>query len=383
MKVSIQQISAFVLATIPIAGVYKIGVIPLDMLLMLIVVIFSFFTKKNKFHLKLFSFFIFFAILNFFAVLNSAMSLAEIFFNNTIYFLSYSLLFCLVLKHTDQIFFYKIIYFFAIISTTIIFVQYLSYNFFNTSLDFFLPLDMNVSNNQGIDFQSSIFVTGRPNSLFLEPAHYAIFTLPVFYYTLLKNRILLAVFFMAGIMLSTSTTGFAIGLILLFYNYLIKSFNLKSILIVFISGFLYIISYNFIINIVSRNIVKLSSDSLSENIRIFGTTNIVNYIIDNHLFFGIGFNQLSAVLNELNYANTYFNIFFSFGIFGVILFLVMLGYLFKINSQKGFWIILVLICATDQIFVNRNFLYLLSIIYLLNIRINEKKTYILPSSRFY
>ena len=79
--------------------------------------------------------------------------------------------------------------------------------------------------NAGLRF---LEVGDRPVSVFQEPASYALFLLPLLYLSVIKNDIKVLVFFSLTLLLSTSTSGIAIGILIWVY-YFLKKQNLKSI----------------------------------------------------------------------------------------------------------------------------------------------------------
>jgi len=68
-----------------------------------------------------------------------------------------------------------------------------------------------------------------------------------------------------------------------------------------------------------------------------------------------------------NYANSFLMSIFSFGILGLIALIVFCYYLYKINNNKGYFLIFILILLSDQILFNRNFFYLVICIFFMKI----------------
>jgi hypothetical protein len=64
-----------------------------------------------------------------------------------------------------------------------------------------------------------------------------------------------------------------------------------------------------------------------------------------------------------NYSNSYLMIFFSFGLIGFFSLIIYVVDLYKLNINKGYFIVFLLVLLSDQILFNRNFFYLVSCIY--------------------
>ncbi len=363
----LSRIVAYTIAIGPIIGIYKFFIIPIDLILYFIISIFLIF-KSYKFDIKLFIILLFFLIVGIFSVASNIYATESYLYNNSIIALIYFFLFCYLIKNADKKYFSIAINNLTIMSSIIIIIQSIGYLFFNNPIHFHLPfslIELEDVYKPSIEF-------GRPNSVFLEPSHFTIYTLPVLYICLKENKYYRALLIFIAIILSTSTTGFSISLLIIIYYFL---FRKKKILLSIISTLVVYIFSIFLNNVFLRNFEKLDSDNMLSNVRIFGTTEIVDYVINNNLYFGIGLNQISSVFyNASNYANSYFMIFISYGVVGIVVLLVLFNYLYTLNKDKLYLFIMLLIMFSDQIIFNRNFFYLISIIYLIKpIKLYDEK----------
>lgn len=353
------KVLAFFVALIPILGIYKLGSIPLDIIFLTagsIILI----KKKTLFDYKLFFILSSFLIIGFFSVINNHSANEEYFFNNTYIGLLYFFLFSLIIKNADSRVFEKATLILGIFASIIVIIQFISYYLFHIPLEFKLPLNL----IQARDKYLSPIEWGRPDSLFLEPAHYSLFILPIMYNCLLRGKKIIIAFFFIAIVLSTSTTGFIVSLFLLFYHYIIKEKKILLTSVFFI--IIYLLSI-FFTDVFLRNIEKIDPTNINSNVRVLGTKNLLEYILNDQFFFGIGLNQISSTYSGFdNYANTFFMTFISYGILGIIVLAILVRYLFKINNNRMYLFIFLFIMLSDQLLFNRNFFFLISTIYLFN-----------------
>ena len=217
----------------------------------------------------------------------------------------------------------------------------------------------------------------RPYSFFSEPAHLAIYLLPIFYYSILTKRYILACIFALGVLCSGSTTG----LLLLSVLY-VSSFKIsfKNMLTYTVLAFLviYLINY-FSADILLKNLDKLEG-SESDNIRLLGALEYVNYFSFGNWLLGTGFNQVDnflrshGVVNYVgdtfvtgNYAPSILFVFICYGIIGEFVFLKYLKNLF-LESKKniGFFLVFLGVLCSDQVLYNCNLLYLWVLVLLSN-----------------
>lgn len=373
------NIRSILLALIPILGIYEIfPSIGLDMLFLSILFFFSFFCSQKisiKGNMALYFFILLLTSLISYGF--SVHQSTSLFTNNSIQVLVFAILICYYTSVKINSLFIKTLQLFGIICTIIVIWQTISFWVFNTPLTFFIPL-----NEDMIKLSETVSINlGRPNSIFREPAHYSIYILPILFYSLNNKRFILAAFYLLGLLLSTSTTGFAAGIIIFLYYMFINGKIKKLVLMVLPLALLPLIFLqDFILLIVDSNLEKLDSDSLGDNIRLFGTSFVLEKMDTFSLFFGVGHNQLVGFMagqsvEIYNYANSFLMSIFSFGIIGLIAFFWLLIELYKVNNNKGYLILFILILLSDQILFNRNFFYVVICIYFLqnNIAINANK----------
>ena len=250
----------------------------------------------------------------------------------------------------------------GLIATIFLFYQSFSYNILDViikgNLPFLTPLE---SGFVSIEY-------GRPTSFFYEPAHYCIYIAPIYAMALIKKDYWLTIILFTGGVLSTSTTG----IILLLIIPLIINIK-KAKLLFFISLFtiIGIVFFVYLPDLVNEYLSKLSLSSLVENIRILGTVSLFKYFSMVEWLFGVGINRLAEFLlmsgenYGRNYANSFIFLVFSFGLFGSAFWLNLCVSMYRKISldYRVMWYILMFILVSDQILFNRNLLYLLIWIY--------------------
>ncbi|WP_341961926.1 hypothetical protein NM897_02160 [Planococcus maritimus] len=252
---------------------------------------------------------------------------------------------------------------FGIIFTFFLYYQFSSYNFLDAIVSGQLPIG--TTNNEG--FKSIEW--GRPNSVFFEPAHYAIYISPIYAVSLIKKEYLISSIFLIGLILSTSSTGIIVSIIvplILFFNSKKKTFIRNFFIIISGLTILFILSSNFYDNFLD----KISLDNLVNNIRFLGPVKYFSTFDISEIFFGIGFNRLSEFAElkgffAMNYANAFLYSFISFGFLGGIIWLLYIINLFSglVKEYRILFLIIVFVLLSDQILFNRNLLYLLVWIY--------------------
>lgn len=227
------------------------------------------------------------------------------------------------------------------------------------------------------------FTLSRPSAFFTEPAHLSIFLLPIFYWMLTSNKIKYAIVMALGIIFSGSTTGFLLVIVLILYRVFLTDkmpwymyFLVVCGIIVFI-GLLITYAYE----VIEENLRKLEVSSDSDNIRLLGGFIYIEGMnLKEHLV-GIGLNQLEGftLVNRLpyfgNYSNAFIYSYLSYGILGFIAFIIYLKKMWKDSSKdRGFFIILIGVLASDQVLFNRNLYYLLMFVILSNSLLDYKST---------
>lgn len=265
-------------------------------------------------------------------------------------------------RDIDADFFEKTLFFLGIFFSALVLIQTFYFLTKGESISFLLPFETDLENN--ID---SIQFNGRPNSMFQEPAHFAIFMVPLLYNALNKRKIFLAVLFTVSIFLCTSTYGL-LSTMIVYLVFALRNENgkLYFALILIACCILFFSFYDFFLLVLNTNVNKTQeSIDFTGNIRFMGGIESFDYMNFPQRLLGIGYNQ-TKVFMEWNYlqgASNYSNSFlFSFYAGGIICFISLLFFLkkiYKVNPDKTFFLILCLTLLTDQIIFNQNFLYLL------------------------
>jgi hypothetical protein len=265
----------------------------------------------------------------------------------------------------------------GVMATLFIAIQYIAFYSFNFvikgNIPFLSPVEMR--------FESIEY--GRPTSFFYEPAHYIIYVAPLYAMAIIRKNYLIAAIIFAGILLSTSSTGIALLLIVPVIILLRKS---KSfIYVLFFLGAILLI-FNFLPENYNVYLDKFTLKSLMSNIRLFGTLDLFQYFSLSDCFFGVGLNRMVDFLNlhragySRNYANSLIFAVFSFGIVGLVIFLNQCRIMYRdiLPDYKVMWFIFLFILVSDQILFNRNLLYLLIWIYAVTENV-EQEVYDLES----
>lgn len=218
------------------------------------------------------------------------------------------------------------------------------------------------------------FSTSRVSSFFTEPAHLAIYLLPIYYISLYDKKIPISLLCAAGILFSGSSTGFLL-LFALSFVYMLK--NNKSKKYLFMVPFMGIIAFIFVNtyfpDVLLSNINKIESTN-SNDLRHLGPLSYIKYMDVWQMIFGIGLNQLTNFLKcngiflisqwgeeiNANYANAVIYSFLSYGLLGFVSCLLYFNRTIRYNkSNLGFVVFALGILLSDQVLFNRNLLYLI------------------------
>jgi len=374
-------------------GIPNIYALNLGNILLLLHVLYRIIIEKLKlsFNKEILIFFVSLLILNSLSGLVAFTDYNLILVLNNNFGLIIFTIFCLYFCAPNRIFMsklYPVLKIVAILSTAFLIIQVIFYHFFDIVLLGQIPFLKSLEGG----FLSMI--RGRPTSFFYEPAHYSIFIAPVYLLSLLKENYYLAFFLGIGLVLSTSSFGVFMAIIIPFLVIATKLVDNKKggkktffffILSIIISIFSLIFVGYYYPSIIMSLTEDISFSAITENPRLFGNAFVLKYFDFSQILIGVGLNRTEDFLlisNAIgyedsflnyNYANSFLFSIFSFGIIGFIIFISFLVFLFK--KMKGeYRTILIVFFATlfsDQILFNRHFLYLLVIIYSI---LNEENT---------
>lgn len=374
-KYVVSKLNAIFLATIPIIGIYLLpGGIPLNWVLTGLLLIVNFLSgnfanafSKRSGEFKWFMVILFVGFLGF--ALNSGN-----YFSTTLYLNNHA---------TILIFFFSLIVFTAecnikLFVNTLEFVGVaaaavaifqriqllLTGSFY---MDFFIP---------GLDIIRDIesFTKNRVSAFFTEPAHLAIYLLPISAILLKQRKIILFAITALGILFSGSTTGFLL-LSAIIFIYLISAGVKKIYLFLFaiLVGLSTILIVTYFPDVVLDNVEKLQGTD-SGGFRLLGPLQYFNYFDHIQWIVGIGYNQLGDFLHShgiflisewgtemnANYANAIIYMLISYGLIG---FIYTIRYFVKsvkkYRCDVCFLVIILGVLASDQVLFNRNLLYIL------------------------
>lgn len=367
----LNKTGSIILATVPILGIYRFyqGINYDILILSLFALVHIVYAQKVNFKVGVLNYFGVLVLINLLSFVLTDNQISSLFISNTLYIIIFALLLSYYATLESDVLFVKSILLIGVISTILVFYQTILFRLFGIASVLFFPLDMVIPSAP--DFPSITY--GRPNSIFTEPAHYAIFILPLLWYSLVNQKHVLTGLFIAGLVFSTSVTGLAAGLILLLLQTVFKGKNLKVLpVILLLSLGVMVVFPEVFFNIKNYILPKITDiETLTKSERFFSTIIVFSKMDFFSILFGLGHNQLQEFMlqngmpNAMNFANSLLMSIFSFGILGLILLFVFLYYLYKINTDKGYFLILILILLSDQILFNRNFFYLIACIYLI------------------
>ncbi len=270
--------------------------------------------------------------------------------------------------------FYNILIKIGIVYTAFLLIQFFAYYIFKT------PIKGNIPFLTPIEGQFDSIKYGRPTSFFYEPAHYALFIVPLLAISLLYKKNKTAIFFIIGLITSTSSIGFFFAIFIpLFYFSILGKAKTKTIKITFltIGLVLFFLSANYIN---AEIMYKFSFESIMNSFRLFGNVDFFRYLGIKEYVFGVGINNLGIYSQQIgattyNYSNGIFYSLISFGFIGGTLLLVYLFHYFYLNIKKEYkviGIVVILLFVLDQLLFNRNLLYLMLLLIPLSKKYQEK-----------
>ena len=300
--------------------------------------------------------------------------------NNTFYMVIITLVGTYFAKPSavDRERFYKYLVVIGIFCTLFLFVQAFLYTKGIVLYGYIPGLEV-----EGIEDTLSVSISyGRPTSFFTEPAHYAIFILPVYAMALYRRQTFLSILFLAGLIVSTSSTGI-MGAIIITTIFIFKKTKISIILkwVMLLVGVFIFIQFLPELN-ESAVFDKVKFVNLKSNVRIFGTLEYFKYFGIKEMFFGAGLNRFSHFLSRYisggvqNYANAAFYAFFSFGLIGGSILTYYIVRLHKLSKFKMIYLSFIIVYVTDQILFNRNFLYLVLLLYIYSDREDEETPWV-------
>lgn len=393
----INNINALLLATAPVFAVYSLAGLTMTFFLIWFCIILNIFNQtksSNQFRHPEQILFLGVLVLGFLSYLTNNGEVfysSRLFINNLFPIVSFFGVLLLCTKSVNVDLFVKVIIWISLAASLICLFQRVQIVATGSySNNFFIP---------GLEVKRDLenFST-RPSAFFTEPAHLAIYLLPVFYFLLRAKKQAYSIIIGLGILSSGSTTGFLLMFVLYIINSIKNRINKNKMFVSLLSmALLFSIVMYVSPDILLSNYEKLATSESSSSrllgpLQYFGYFNFIQYI------FGIGLNQLSSFLQshgfvllsafneemDMNYANALIYMVLSYGIIGGFMLLRYLVTLFKTYNCKqnaGFYVILLGIMLSDQVLFNMNLLYPLVCVMLLTNydknSENEKDNYII------
>lgn len=274
-----------------------------------------------------------------------------------------------VIRTTPRKYFLKSALIMGIISSIFLCYQYILVFFNVNPPDGKIPFLIFSENSGWAAIDVNNMYLRRVHSFFPEPSYFAIYILPLLALTLFKNRIILSIFFLISLFLSTSSLGI-IGSLILVFTKLIKVENLKekrkylwTLCLVTVSVYLF---NDF--DIFNYNTEKIQNLDENSNIRLTGYFEYFFLLPETFQIVGVGSNQFASYFAEFNlknYSNAFVLSLLNFGFLGFVALLVFIinGYI-KYKNSRPFILIFFIICCIDAFLYNMYFYYILSYIYL-------------------
>ena len=371
----VSSLNAIFLATIPIIGIYLLpGDIPLNFVLTGLLLIVNFFSgnfanafSKRSGESKWFLAILFIGFLGFLFNMGGYFS-TTLYFNNhagiLIFFFS---LIVFTAKCNIRLFVNTLVVVGVSAAAVAIFqrIQLLLTGAFY--MDFFIP---------GLETirDVELLVMNRVSSFFTEPAHLAIYLLPISAILLKQGKIILFAITSLGILFSGSTTGFLL-LSAIIFIYLISAKVKKIYLFLFaiLVGLSALLIVTYFPDVLLDNVDKLQGTE-SDNVRLLGPLQYLQMFDAIQWIVGIGLNQLDEFLRSNgiylmtewgkeiggNYANAILYMLISYGLIGFIYtFRYFVKSIKKYRCDVCFLVIILGVLVSDQVLFNRNLLYIL------------------------
>ena len=288
--------------------------------------------------------------------------------NNTLYMCVFALTGSYFLRRStvDSERFFKLLSAFGVVSCLFIFLQYLLY-LRGTVLYGFIP-GLQLEKAATTPWEVAI-TYGRPTSFFREPAHFAIYILPIYTLCLFRRKFILSAIYLAGLVVSTSSTGL-FGALVVSGIFIAREKRIPIIIkwVLAIIGVVLLIQ--FIPTLGQSSVVeKLRFVNIASNVRVFGTLPYFLYYGVKELFFGVGLNQLAGYVKLFtaqtieNYANSLFFSFFSFGLIGGSVWTFYMVRLHRLSRFKMLYLVAILVYLSDAILFNRQLFYTFLLLY--------------------
>tara|TARA_B100001778_G_scaffold333588_1_gene342507 strand:- start:4053 stop:5249 length:1197 start_codon:yes stop_codon:yes gene_type:complete len=221
----------------------------------------------------------------------------------------------------------------------------------------------------------------RPSGFFSEPQAFCSFILPFFIFSLYRKEYLLSIFTFIAILLSASTLGLGISIIITVYFMFFEKERAKSSKIFIASGFFLIFGILAYFGMLDTSVEKISKTPLENNIRLVRGFYIYSKFNPIDLFLGISSDLQKYVLSNvkeswvslytssgnerlLGYTTSFSGLLIQFGLPSFILYLMFLWKCFVNSSKDSKVLVLVTfaLCFVQTIIFNAWFVFYVSII---------------------
>lgn len=310
---------------------------------------------------------------------------------NNVIELVYVLTVTMIWKGSSRKLFIEMVRKVAFLSTILLFVQYIAVNVgFTQIFDGKIPFLEIGKYDRWADLIDPNTGDIRVHSVFQEPSYYGMYILPVFAHTLQKREYKMSIFYLLGLVLSSSLVAILGAAIIFCVMFFILSEDatlvraMKGVLMLIPIAILGVVLYTqveFVRNTIDYAFERignisndLEGDRYSSNkIRLLG---YLEYFAEYPLFFkvfGVGSNQFSTYLDVYAYSNTIVSTILNYGICGILIFgTCVVSWFKKLKANRIFVVVFVLIMASDYQWINWYFFYVVSWIVLSDTYVNIK-----------
>tara|TARA_B100000676_G_C18069257_1_gene843174 strand:+ start:724 stop:1551 length:828 start_codon:yes stop_codon:yes gene_type:complete len=221
----------------------------------------------------------------------------------------------------------------------------------------------------------------RPSGFFSEPQAFCSFILPFFIFSLYRKEYALSLLTFIAILLSASTLGLAISLIVGVYFMFFEKERSRFSKVFILTGFLTIFGTLTYLGILDASIKKIANTPLENNIRLVRGFYIYSTFNPIDLFLGISRDLQQYVITSINeswvslytssgnerllgYTTSFSGLLIQFGLPSFILYLLFLWKCFVNSSKDSKVLVLVtfVLCFVQTIIFNAWFVFYLCII---------------------
>lgn len=220
----------------------------------------------------------------------------------------------------------------------------------------------------------------RFNSIFSEPSFFAMYLLPLFAYYLFDSNWVKTGIFAFFMILSSSSLGIIIMIaVVIYYVFFVKGGlkkRLNLIIMLTITFAIIVLLFSFIpelnkLFLATQGKIGEIASGEGDSLRLGGYASFFDIYPFKEKMFGIGLNQFQNYMKQLgfnvkNYSNAFVIMILTTGVIGFLSLVLYILDLFRIsirNRNTVFFVVLVLVMASDYVLLNYRFFYLVFFVY--------------------